>query len=83
VTFPVTAIVVAGVTLAIVTGISRGFSATSAIILALIVAFGTLGIAVAGRAGSGKVSPTRCEECGGLMSPNAPYCKHCGTRVRR
>ncbi|MBA3628408.1 MAG: hypothetical protein H0W55_01840 [Actinobacteria bacterium] len=74
----VTGIVAAGVTLALLTGVTRGFDTASLPILAGIVALGALAIAVARRAGTGTVGPGRCDGCGGLISPNAPVCKHCG-----
>ncbi|MDQ3784948.1 MAG: hypothetical protein M3360_08750 [Actinomycetota bacterium] len=79
----VTGVVVAGVGLALLVGVVRGFDAVSLTILVGIVALGTLAIAVARRAGMGTVGPGRCEACGGLISPNAPVCKHCGAPVAR
>lgn len=78
----VTGIVAAGVGLAVAAGVSRGFDAVSLTLLAGIVALGGLAIAVARRAGTGVVGPGRCAHCGGLISPNAPVCKHCDTPVR-
>lgn len=79
----VTGIVAAGVSLALVVGAGRGFDALSLTILVGIVALGALAIAVARRAGTGIVGPGRCEGCGGLISPNAPVCKHCGAPAAR
>ncbi|MDQ3751737.1 MAG: hypothetical protein M3333_02445 [Actinomycetota bacterium] len=79
----VTGIVAAGVGLAVMVGVNRGFDAVSLTILLGIVALGALAIAVARRATSGDVGPGRCASCGGLISPNAPICKHCGTPVAR
>ena len=67
-------------------GSSARFSSASAsasirarcVILGFIVLFGALAIAVADKARSGAVQPASCPECGGLISPNAPHCKHCG-----
>ena len=78
-TGPVAVIVAGGIGLALVAGLSGGFDAVSAVMLAFIVGLGALGIAVSRRAEAGGVSPKECGECGGLTSPNAPYCKHCGT----
>lgn len=50
-------------------------------LLFLIVATGALAIAIARRSDRGLASPARCAECGGLISPNAPYCKHCGAII--
>lgn len=74
----VTGIVAAGVTLVLLAGVTRGFDTASLSILAGIVVLGGLAIAVARRAGTGIVGPGRCDGCGGLISPNAPVCKHCG-----
>jgi hypothetical protein len=76
-----TTVIVAGIVLTFLVGLDRGFDATSALIFLLIVAVGALGIAVARRSRSGDVAPTRCRHCGGLMSPSAPYCKHCGAQT--
>lgn len=73
-------IVAAGIALALVLGVSKGFDATSLTILALIVAVGAVSIAVADRSERGTVAPARCDACGGVLSPNAPFCKHCGER---
>lgn len=74
------AIVAAGVLLSIALGLRRGFDATGASILVLILAVGAISVAVANRSDRGVVEPARCEECGGLISANAPLCKHCGAR---
>ena len=78
-----TAVVAAGIALALIVGLERGFDGTSAAIFLLIVAVGALGIAVARRARSGAVAPARCEECGGLNSPTATACVHCGAALDR
>lgn len=44
---------------------------------------GGLAIAVARGKDKGMTAPAQCTACGGLMSPNAPYCKHCGEPVAR
>ena len=74
-------IVAAGVGLAGLVGASRGFDAVSVALLAGIIALGWLAIAVARRAGTGAVGPGHCDHCGGLISPNAPVCKHCDTPI--
>lgn len=79
--FAAIAIVSAGVLVAVAAGMSGGFDVLSIVILVLIVAMGALAIAVARRTGQG-VRPAVCSECGGLMSPHAPYCKHCGAPVK-
>lgn len=78
VTAAVVVVVVAGMGVALATAVGRGFDAAAATILAVAAALGALGIAVARKAGGGRVGPARCASCGGLVSPNAPYCKHCG-----
>jgi hypothetical protein len=77
----VLALVAAGILGTLGLWVATGFDRTLGIILAFIVAFGVLAVAVLDKARSGTVAPARCEECGGLISPNAPYCKHCGARV--
>ena len=74
------AIVLVGLALALVLGLARGFDGRSASILAAMAVVGGLAIAVAHRSDGRGVGPTGCTECGGVISPNAPYCKHCGAR---
>ena len=74
----VTALVVLGLVLTLALGLAAGFDATSLVLFALLVAFGALSIFAARRVRSGAVQPARCTSCGGLVSPQAPYCKHCG-----
>lgn len=78
----VTGFIVVGIVLAFLAGLARGFDVTGVVILAGIVAVGALGIAVMNRSGMGTVGPVTCDECGGLISPNAPYCKHCAASLR-
>jgi hypothetical protein len=47
------------------------------ILLAVIVAFGALSVAIARRMRTGTIGPVVCSECGGVISAGAPYCKHC------
>ena len=79
----VVAIVAGGVGFALWVGARRGFDPVSLMILAGIVALGALAIAAARRAGAGLVGPDHCGGCGGLISANAPVCKHCGAPVIR
>lgn len=74
------AIVVAGILMALALGLRQGFDPTSVTILVLILVVGGISIAVADRSQRGAVGPAHCEACGGVLSPNAPFCKHCGTR---
>ncbi len=60
---------------------TNGLDATGAIILSLVVGTGILAIAIARKARVGSVEPAKCPSCRGLISPNAPYCKHCGADV--
>lgn len=74
----VMSIVLLGVALALYLGLSRGFDGPALVIFILIVSAGLLGIAVVTKWGAGGVQPATCERCGGVISPNSPYCKHCG-----
>ena len=74
----VVAIVLLGVGLALFLGVAYGFDTTAVSMLFVLVLLGGLAIAVARGKERGMTSPARCSSCGGLMSPNAPYCKHCG-----
>ena len=75
------AIVLLGLALSAGLAVAGGLDGTGAIILASVVGVGALTIAVARRSGSGVVSPAECRACGGLVSPNASYCKHCGAEL--
>jgi hypothetical protein len=72
------AIVVAGIALSVAVGVAGGMTLTSGVMLGAIVGMGALVIAVARKARTGGVGPASCDECGGLISANAPVCKHCG-----
>lgn len=72
------AIVGAGLLLALALGWRQGFDATSLTILAFIAVTGAVAIAAVARSQGGVVGPARCSSCDGVISPNAPYCKHCG-----
>ena len=74
------AIVAAGIAVAVAAGVAGGFDVVSIVILILIVAMGALAIAVARRSAAG-VRPAFCAVCDGVISPHAPYCKHCGAPV--
>lgn len=74
------AVVALGLALSVTLGVARGFDAVALTILALMTLVGAVAIAVARRSGRRTVSPATCAECGGVISPNAPYCKHCGAR---
>ncbi|MGH2787586.1 MAG: hypothetical protein ACRDJV_06705 [Actinomycetota bacterium] len=72
------AIVAAGFVAVGVAAATGGVDAAAAVLIALIAALGVMAVAVARKAGSGAVEPARCRKCGGLNSPTAPLCKHCG-----
>ena len=74
-------IVVWGVAAAVLLGLGMALDMTALLMLAFILFFGGIGIAVATKTRKHQVSPALCSECGGLLSPNAPYCKHCGARL--
>ena len=76
-------VVIAGIALAFLLGLERGFDVTGLVIFSLIVGVGALALAVVRKSGGGTVGPATCGECGGLISPNAPYCKHCAAREAR
>ncbi|MFN2489788.1 MAG: hypothetical protein ABR529_08650 [Actinomycetota bacterium] len=71
-------LVAAGLVAIGLASLGGGIDVVALVIIVLTVALGALGIAVARKAGRGAVAPARCAECDGLVSPNAPYCKHCG-----
>jgi hypothetical protein len=75
------AIVAAGIALTTAIGARAGFGVVTLLLLLLIVACGLLAVAITRKSRSGTVGPARCTRCGGLISPNAPYCKHCGAPV--
>ncbi len=77
----VTVFVTAAVLFAIGLGVAGGLDVQGVTILMLVIAAGVLAVAVARRAEGGFVDPRTCENCGGLESPNAPYCKHCGATL--
>lgn len=72
-------LVAVGVMASVGAAIPAGLDATSAGMLVAIVVVGAA--AIAGTRKMGRVQPGRCDECGGVVSLNAPYCKHCGARL--
>lgn len=68
----------AGVALILYGGISRGFDGVTVTLLVAAAATGLLGVAIARRFSSGVAGPAQCADCGGLIAPSSPYCKHCG-----
>lgn len=77
----VAGLVVAGICLAVLYARAGGFDTRGWVLFALLVFQGALTIAVVWSARSGRVGPVTCGVCGGALSPNAPYCKHCGARL--
>lgn len=77
----VSVFVLLGLFSAIVFGYTAGFDVAALLILATLFAVGLLAIVVTRKSEQGVGGPARCASCGGLMSPNAPYCKHCGEQV--
>ena len=80
-TWATTAIVVAGLALA-AASVRSGFDAISILLLALVALLGAVAVAAALKTRSGSVKPARCGSCGGLVSPNVPYCNHCGAPLQ-
>ena len=77
-TLYVAVIFAAGIAAIAAGGIRWGFDATTVVLLALAIGVALVGIAVARRFASGTVEPAQCSECGGVVAPSSPYCKHCG-----
>lgn len=71
-----------GVIGAVLLGIGMALDVTALVILALIVLIGGVGIGAVMKIRKGTVFPESCPSCGGLVSPNAPFCKHCGEPLR-
>lgn len=74
----VVAIFVLGIAAMIAGGIGWGFDATTLLLLVLALGVAFVGIAVARKFAAGAVEPGQCSECGGVIAPSSPYCKHCG-----
>ncbi len=51
------------------------YGAVEVVILTFVLALAGVGLSMLLR--SNHVAPGTCPECGGVVSPNAPYCKHC------
>jgi hypothetical protein len=79
VTTAVGAFVVSTIGLMLVAGLGFGFDPPSIVIFGFIVVLGALAVAVARKKEA--VAPALCRECQRVISPTAPYCKHCGTRA--
>ncbi|MGH2776409.1 MAG: hypothetical protein ACRDJT_13385 [Actinomycetota bacterium] len=77
----VTVLVLVAIAFVVSVGLTAGLDVYAALILGLILGFGALALAIARRSRSGAIGPGRCHECDGVLSSNAPYCKHCGARL--
>ncbi len=71
-------VVIVGSAVALVLGLAAGMDKVAIVLFGSVIGAGFLVVAAVGRMGSGTVAPGHCVSCGGLISPNAPYCKHCG-----
>ena len=71
-------IIGAGIALTIALAFAAGMELAVVFYVAPIVLLGAVAVGVAVKTRGGMVRPAECSECGGLISPNAPYCKHCG-----
>ena len=79
----VTIVVVLGLIEAVVLGYTVGFDIAALSILGTLIVVGALSVVIARKSETGAVQPATCASCGGLISPNAPYCKHCGEPIPR
>ena len=70
-------IVFAGFLAVAALALAAGIDATGILIVAFVLAAGGIALAVVKKTESGVIWPARCPHCGGVISPNAPYCKHC------
>jgi hypothetical protein len=77
----VAVIVLLAIVFVLSVGLAAGLDVFAAALLAFIVFVGGLALAAAWRTRSKRVGPARCPHCDGVVSPNAPYCKHCGARL--
>jgi hypothetical protein len=75
----VTGIVVLGVVAMILLGLGLGWDIGALVIFGCASGAGMLAIAAARMAARGFVTPGECPNCGGLVSPHSPHCKHCLT----
>ena len=75
------AIVIVGIALVVSVAFAAGVDTASILYVAPVVLLGVVVIAAAVKMRAGRVRPYECTDCGGLISPNSPYCKHCGARL--
>jgi hypothetical protein len=76
----VTVLVLTAIVFVVSVGLAAGLDVYAAAILGFILLTGAVALGVARRTRSGGVGPAFCPHCAGVVSPNAPYCKHCGGR---
>ena len=70
------AIFVSGVAfVAVLTAAGAQYGLVELVIVTFVLALAGLGLSMLVR--SRQVEPAMCPNCGGVVSPNAPYCKHC------
>lgn len=59
----------------VISAAGGSYGLVEVMILAFVLALAGLGLTMLFRSNS--VAPAMCSNCGGVISPNAPYCKHC------
>ena len=70
------AIFVAGIGfVGVISAAGAQYGLVELVILTFLAALAAVGISMLFR--SDRVAPATCANCGGVISPNAPYCKHC------
>lgn len=72
------ALVVGGIALVVGIAFATDVDTATIFYIAPILLLGAVVIGAAVKTRGGRVRPAECDNCGGLISPNAPYCKHCG-----
>ena len=75
------AVVLVGTAVALTIGLAAGMDRVALILFGFILGAGVLVLAAVGRMRGGSITPGHCALCEGLISPNSPYCKHCGEPV--
>lgn len=75
------ALVAVGIALVVSIAFAADGDLATVFYVAPVVLLGVVVIAAAVKMRGGTVGPRECDNCGGLISPNAPYCKHCGAPV--
>ena len=75
------ALVILGIAMVVSIAFAAGEDIAVLFYVAPVVFLGVVVVAAALKMRAGSVRPAECDSCGGLISPNAPYCKHCGAPV--